>query len=161
MFKKERVHDQCSLNAMNSIERSLAITKPRKVLDFVFEECSSEWSPKQKESMRQLRLDRSVCELEKIPWVFKYKFLCNDPLCRGHEISIEDWEIFQLYRKMKNKYGDDVVALDKVKDKYMRVFCSQDNDLHFFMGKHSTHNVWMIVGVFAPPHKERQLMLNY
>ena len=40
----------------------------------------------------------------------------------GHKIMIEDWEIYELYRNMLQKYGSKEIALEKVKDKYFNIF---------------------------------------
>ena len=57
--------------------------------------------------------------------------------------------------------GDEVVALNKVKVKYLGEFAQMD--LHFFLGTlrqfHGfSPNPWVIIGVFPVPH-EKQLAL--
>lgn len=158
IFKKHSPTTQCKLNELYGTKASLGIVKPKEVRDFTYEPDSPEWSPKQKEGMRQLFLDRPACTLEKIPWRFKYDFLCENPRCKGHYCTIEDWEVFQLFRNMRQKYGEST-ALTMVKDTFLNKLCSPKKDVHFFVGMHNRHRVWMIIGLFCPPKVNRQLLL--
>ncbi len=51
-----------------------------------------------------------------------------------HRMMIEDWEIGQLYRTMRDKFGEERVAIEKVKDKFLSQMCAPDVDTHFFVG---------------------------
>ncbi|WP_316896511.1 hypothetical protein [Pseudodesulfovibrio indicus] len=159
IFKSERPRNTCELNKEYGKNISLSIVKPRKILDFTYEPDSPQWSPKQQRALSTLWLDRPAISLEKIPWRFKFKYLCSYAKCPGHNQTIEDWEVFQLFRNMKKKYQDETVALNKVKDKYLNKLCSPTRDPHFFVGMHNQHRVWMIIGLFSPPKHDRQLRL--
>ena len=43
--------------------------------------------------------------LEKIPYWMGYNFYCDDTRCNGHNMMCEDWEVLELFRRMKQKYG--------------------------------------------------------
>ena len=61
--------------------------------------------------------------LEKIPWDFSFRFICNDPNCKIiHKLKITDWELYQAYRNFKKTYSLKSIALEKLKEKYMGFF---------------------------------------
>lgn len=88
--------------------------------------------------------------LEKIPYKFSYKFKCGHAECHGHTNMIEDWEVGQLYRSMRDKHGDGKIACDKVKDKFLNQICAPDRDTHFFVGTVAGYPTWVILGTFWP-----------
>ncbi|MCJ2166076.1 MULTISPECIES: hypothetical protein [unclassified Pseudodesulfovibrio] len=159
ILKSNPIRNTCDLMNEYGKNISLSIVKPKKIIDFIYEEDSPNWNPKQENAMKALWLDRPAISLEKIPWRFKFKYLCNDPKCKGHSQTIEDWEVFQLFRKMKYTHGDERIALNKVRNQYLNNLCSPKRDPHFFVGMHNLHRVWMIIGFFSPPKRDRQLQL--
>lgn len=82
--------------------------------------------------------------------VFNYEFVDGNQ--KKHSLMIEDWEIYELYRKTL-RYGKDG-AIKKVIEKYEGFI--KNNDLYFFLGtRNSAHrrnwpNKWEIIGVFYP-----------
>lgn len=157
----ESVHciDMCDLNGMERTKCSLAITKPKKVLDFIVRKDSPEWSTKQKQAMQELWLDGPAKHLEKIPYKFYYKYKCHNLSCTCHEQSILDWELSQLFLKMRRKYQSDNKAIEMVRKKYLDQMCSDDRDTYFFVGTHSTYNSWMVLGVYWPKKRQKQFSL--
>lgn len=77
---------------------------------------------------------------------------------------IEDWEIGTLYLNcLKAARGDELLALQKVRQKYWDEFLQRD--LYFFLGtrmsKHLTsRNPFSIVGVFYPPVNLQQELFS-
>jgi hypothetical protein len=141
----------CELEQMSQKEISLAIVKPRLVQDFIIEEVERHWKPEWETKMKQDKLfgpDRKP--LEKIPYKFSYKFTCEEPGCNGHKKMIEDWEVGQLYRNMRDKTGDERTACEKVRDKFHKQICANDKDTHFFVGTVLKHGTWVILGTFYP-----------
>ncbi len=69
---------------------------------------------------------------------------------------IEDWEIGQLYwNTLKKCQGDENCAIEKVREKYVEEFLSE-NDIYFFLGTTKRFhkiapNPFVIIGVFYPP----------
>ena len=101
----------CYLQEQPQSEISLAIIKPGVVEDLLVEPSEREWNRKTAQRMSQLRLfGQDHKPLEKIPYKFSYLFKCTDPLCNGHKMMIEDWEIGALYRRMRDKYGEDKIG---------------------------------------------------
>ena len=74
-----------------------------------------------------------------------------------------DWEIFELYRKVKKKYGNDnKVIKEKIKLKYLNEIFSVNRDSYFFTGNQFLHpKSFILLGVFWPPkHTGTQLSLD-
>lgn len=65
-------------------------------------------------------------------------------------MMIEDWELGQLYRSMKDKFRDPNMAAQKVKQKYYDAMCAPNIDTHVFVGTVLAHGTWVILGVFWP-----------
>ena len=144
-------------------EMSLAVFKPTRIVDFIWEETDRDWDPEKLEEMR-LRGDqgelfgtgnwRATLELvDKLPYKFYYQFTDEEGTTRT--LQVLDWETGALYwRCLRDAEGDEGVALLKVRKKYFEEFIQ--SDLHFFLGTtlqyHSwATNPWVIIGVFPLP----------
>jgi len=153
VLKKRNVKTMCWLNGQQQKTISLALIKPKEILNFSWEETSNEWTPKQKQAMEQMHLfDKNRPEklLERIPYKFFYHFYCQETNCRGHKMMIEDWEVCELFRKMRDKYGEKK-ALEKVKEKFLCKICSPERDTYFIVGTVLKYGKWIIIGTFWPP----------
>jgi len=151
----------CELNGMSQKQISLAVVKPRIVKDFVIEKTDRSWKPQIEARMRQLRLfgpDRKP--LEKVPYKFSYDFLCEMAGCKGHKMMIEDWEVYELYRRMRDDYHDEAIACQKVKDKFYGEICREDKDTYFFVGTVLKHGTWIILGTFYPKKSGQTPLLS-
>ena len=153
----------------SDIGTSLAIVKPKEIIDFVWKSCDRDWD--------KLKMDRVIANkaqgslfdeaetrlvfrvVKKLPYDFFYIFTTEDGKTR--KIMIEDWELGALYWNcLDNAKGNEKEACIKVKEKYlneMRHKC----DLHFFMGTTKQyHNVapnpFIIIGTFYPPKIDTQ-----
>lgn len=136
---------------------SLAVFKPKEILDFGIKEVSYDWKPSWLAKMDQLKLfdeGKNKIRLEKIPYEFKYHFTdIND---KTHKLQILDWEIGSLYRNcVKDANGNKEEAIKKVKEKYLEDFSKRD--IYFFLGTtlewhlRRARNPFVIIGVFYPP----------
>ncbi len=146
---------------------SLAVFKPAKITDFIWEPCERDWKQATVEAMRnQARHGelftgdewRQTFQLmPKLPYNFSYKF--SDAEGRKSELQILDWETGQLYWNcLRAADNDESKALEKVRQKYLEELTRRD--LHFFLGTlrefHGfSPNPWVIVGAFAPPHRNQ------
>lgn len=163
---------------------SLAVFKPKEVLDFICEPVEErDWPPEKLEEMRRQveqggmfdaeeeREARSLLKVaEKIPYKFSYRF-CDE---KGREstLMIEDWETCQLYRNCRDKEYEkcrdmkhsEEVACQKVKKKYFDDF-AKTKDLHFFLGTtfqyhlRNAPNPFIIIGTFHPQPPSPQMKL--
>ena len=153
-----------------SIIKSLAVFKPTKILDFTVEKVSDKYNQQKidkiLEDRAQLNLFRQnnigkeeLFEVvKKLPYKFSYKF--EDIKGRTSKLMIEDWEIGQLYWNCLNKFGNEEIAVEKVKEKYKDNFL-KNNDLYFFLGTTMLHhytgkNPFLIIGVFYPKYEGQQ-----
>ena len=145
------VQTMCYFNQKQQSEVSLGIVRPFEVLDFTIKPTERQWKQKWLAAMNQFSLFGPKRKpLEKIPYKFSYHFICEEPGCNGHRMMIEDWEVGQLYRKMRDKYSDEKVACEKVKEKFYGQICGPDKDTHFFVGTVLQHGTWIILGTFWP-----------
>lgn len=136
---------------------SLAVFKPTKIIDFIWEEVEREWDDKKLALLRQYNLFDSANEdkaevVKKLPYKFSFVFEDN----QGNEstLMIEDWETGALYWNMLKKTGSETEACKAVKEKYFDDF-SKTKDLYFYLGTSQTfhfvgHNPFMIIGTFHP-----------
>jgi len=132
---------------------SLGLIKVDQLLDFHYDKPLN----KMEEAIEQERSshiqktlfgdNRSL--LERIPHNFYYKFRCSPDCSRIHDISFEDWEVFESFRQWREYYPDKDVLWQKLRQKYLEEF--RNRDLYFFVGTHSRWPVWMIVGAYYPP----------
>ena len=144
----------------DSRKASLGAFKPKKVIDFRIEKGEGSWSEKQLAALEQQTIfGQSKTTLEKIPYTFHYKFLCDDSSCNGHDLTIIDWELIQSYRNFKKEYGDEETTLEMVKKKWFDYFFIE-RESYFVVGTDSRFNRFMIIGVVSPRRKEAQMSLG-
>jgi hypothetical protein len=115
---------------------SLAVFKPRRILDFVWEaEESREWPKDKLARFNQMNLFEKVNDkfevVRKLPYKFFYIFESDDG--KRRRMMIEDWETGILFWKCLEKYQSEEIACEKVKEKYLDQF-TKEIDLHFFVG---------------------------
>lgn len=139
---------------------SLGIFKPKKIVDFLMEPDDKEWGSKHMQVLTQgVLFGKQPKPLEKIPFKFSYKFVCNNPECKGHKMQIIDWEVYELYRNVKEKHPFSMdIVLEKVKQKWFREMWAKDKDSYLIVGSVYPRPSFIIIGVFWPPI-ERQLPL--
>lgn len=149
---------------------SVAVFKPAKINGFVWEEEEREWDAAKVTEMRDRTNQGELFAEEtwrqtfklipKLPYSFSYEF--TDLGGRKSRLQILDWEIGALFWNCLHQHGgDEKVALEKVRVKYVDQFLQ--TDLHFFLGTTQQFhfrapNPWVIIGVFPIPH-ERQVQL--
>ncbi len=157
-------HLQPLMDAAKANEISLALFKPAKVIDFIWEPCDRNWDEAKVAAMRAMASQGELFEDEqwrntfnlmpKLPYNFSYRF--EDADGRRSELQVLDWETGQLFHNcLRGTHGDEPAALAKVRQKYMDEF--QNTDLHFFLGTMKefhgySPNPWVIVGVLPLPH---------
>lgn len=143
---------------------SLAVVRPKNVIDFIWEPCEREWDKKKVDKIIANQAQGNLFDIEetreifrivrKLPYKFSYKFTTEDNIERT--IMIEDWELGALYWNcLARANGNENEACRKVKEKYFNYMYHQ-RDLYFFMGTNFVyHNVsqnpFIIVGTFYPP----------
>lgn len=129
---------------------TLGFFKPKEITKLVIEPDRGQWTALERARLSQKPLIGRAPrqELEKLPFRFKYAFVCDDSACRGHELTCVDWEVGQSYRKWSRKYSDWEA---KFRERYERDMIERC-DTHFFVGnQHQAPTAWIIVGLFYPP----------
>ena len=140
---------------------SLAVFKPKEVLEFKTENTDREWD---KEKLAQLKAHSQQFDLfknsenkfevvQKLPYKFSYRFTSEDN--KERTLMIEDWEIGALYwNSLKRHEGNEHKACEDVKKKYFDDF-AKTKDLYLFLGTTKVHhlispNPFIIIGTFHP-----------
>jgi hypothetical protein len=160
-------HLQPLIDGARANSLSLAVFKPTRILDFIWEEEEREWDPGKVAELRNRSLQGVLFEedawrqtfklIKKLPYNFSYRF--SDAEGRESEMQILDWEAGQLYWSCMRQYGNDEgIVLSKVREKYFTEFLRKD--LHFFLGTtqqfHAwASNPWVVVGVLPIPHEHQ------
>lgn len=141
---------------------SLAVFKPARIVKFECRPCEREWDADKLQALRQQSIFEpkgdNVQVVKKLPYSFHYTF--EDDAGRISCLMIEDWEIGALYWNcLRSSNGDELLACEKVKAKYMAEFTTQ-KDLYLFLGTRLTEHVknypnpFSIIGVFCPKKEE-------
>jgi hypothetical protein len=140
---------------------SLAVFKPKEILDFKIERVDKDWDKSKleilKSKAKQLNLfqnsDNPFEVVRKLPFKFSYRFISDDNIERT--MMIEDWEIGQLYWNcLKRHESNEAKACEDVKKKYFDDF-AKTKDLYLFLGTtREFHliapNPFVIIGTFHP-----------
>lgn len=151
-------------------DTSLGILKPFKVIDFVATPTERKWdqnkinyilSKHEQLSLFQ-NLENDLRIIRKVPYKFQYVFQ-DDPADRPYKLMIEDWEIGVLYWKMYDKFKDETIAIEKVREKYFHYFVENPKrELYFFMGTtlehHKSPSPFVIIGVYSTPKRPEPTM---
>lgn len=146
-----------------SICTSLAVFKPSKVIDFIWEEVEREWPQDKIAQFQQLNLFQNVDDkkfevVKKLP--YKFSFVYEDIEGKRSTTMIEDWETGELYWNCLCRHdGNELKACQDVRKKYFNDF-AQTKDLHFFLGTSKVHhfvgkNPFLIIGTFHPKKIEQ------
>ncbi len=135
---------------------TLGFFKPREIRRLIIEADARTWTQEELARLRQYSLfgNAPAQELEKIPFKFKYHFVCHEVDCKGHELSCLDWEMGQSYRKWARKYPN---WQEPFRQRYEREMIERF-DTHFFVGTVHLHpGAWIIVGLFYPPKQQQSV----
>ena len=137
------------------------MVKPKRILNLSIQRKTSDEinqaELRKKKILDQLGMFQEKKDLELLPVRFVLSFECDDPLCRGHKMSILDWEIGQLYRKLSLKGDSDWEA--KIYAKVIDDLCSAKKDTSLILGNMAKrHHIFCVCGFFTPPKcRQRQL----
>lgn len=140
---------------------SLAVFKPKKILDFKIEKMERDWDKKKLDALNAKALQLNLFQnsenpfevVQKLPFKFSFKFTSEDDIERT--MMIEDWEIGQLYWNcLKRHEGNELKACEDVRKKYFDDF-AKTKDLYLFLGTtREFHliapNPFVIIGTFHP-----------
>lgn len=141
------------LDGYHKGKASLCIFKPKEVINFHNEKDDYDWSNEHKKVLNQMVLfGKQTKSLEKIPYKFSYEFVCDDTRCKGHKLAIRDWEIFELYRNVKEKnHFDADLILEKIKQRFLNKMWREDKNSYLIVGTTLPFGSPIVLGVFWPP----------
>ncbi len=147
----ETLYDEIDTNGA-----SLGMFKPKSVTGIKVTQLQDrEWNQDEIAKLNQMSIFDNESErklLEKIPYRFFLEFVCNDERCPGHSISINSWEINETYRSFLRKYRSETEAINKLKAKWMSMFCDSC-DYYLFVGTTRSHKKFIIIGHLSYPLK--------
>ncbi len=134
---------------------SLGIFKPKEVLDLEITPDEPEWKESFRHALAQARLweTRTVSREppRKVPYKFQYRFVCDDPRCKGHRMMIEDWEVGALFWRLVDNGTTQEEAASKVKAKFLTELCGETKETYFFTGTILAYpKSWVVIGVYYP-----------
>jgi hypothetical protein len=96
-------------------------------------------------------LVRNFRQLRHLPYAFKLQF--TDRTGDQYTLRILDWEIAQLYFKMRDQHGSDEIAIEKVRIKIEDQIFKPGNDVHLILGNmnHQYKNKQLAIDGFIYP----------
>ncbi|MCJ7675025.1 MAG: hypothetical protein MUO33_07720 [Sedimentisphaerales bacterium] len=142
----------CEILRQVKKNKSLGMFKPCDI-DFFWRKSSAVDKDKRKACYAQLSFfDRHKSVIENIPFDFYYSFKClGSEDCAGHELSIVDWEMGEVYRRWRHEYTPQQVLFEKIRQKWLDEICSDRNDTYFYVGNMQRfREQFMVLGVFYP-----------
>lgn len=139
---------------------SLGLVKPAKVVD-VYQarrpqadrSAFDEHRLRARQNLFENDIDpEGLRDLAYVPVEYRVKFQCDDARCKTHDMSIRDWEVYQLSRASYARREGDAQATDDVLNKLWDCFDLKKRDTRLFLGNMMQHpESFMIVGIFWPP----------
>jgi len=136
-----------SLHALESQDKTLAPVSVAEILDFIAKPTSPDWTPAQKDKLRQAQLFDEQKPLEKVP--FEFRFRWRDDEGGEHNSLVLAWEMLQTYREYRRRYPN---PLDVMRDKWLLDVCGSDRRVSFHMGNLAQRRrVFCVCGWFNPP----------
>lgn len=142
-----------SLEAMKAAGRTIGAVAAREVLDLKAEKDSADWSPEQKEKLKQLQLFEAHKPLEKVP--FKFRFIWRDEDGKEHSSLVLEWEMHETWRQYHHRYEDPIAHIRNV---YLNKRCGPDRKVSFYMGNLARRpGVFAVCGVFWPPKEAAEV----
>jgi hypothetical protein len=86
----------------------LGLFRPKIIQRLIIEAEDPNWSESQLAALRQgLLFEKGPDkELEKVPFSFRYQFLCDEGTCSGHRMICTDWEMGQSWDHGSPNIGD-------------------------------------------------------
>ncbi len=155
---------QTLITEAKETKKSLALFKPKRIINMEIEETTREWDYKKLKSLEmhkaQLNMFKTIEDLErefqvvrKVPYYFRY--IIEDDCGKKSTMMIEDWEIGALYWNcLKRHKNNELAAIEDVKKKYINDYTQKD--LYLILGTtkefhNRAPNPFIIIGVLPLP----------
>jgi len=136
--------------------QSLGLVRVKALRRLEIAPVSDTWTPDQLAKLRtqqgRLWQESLPPQLEKVPFDFRYHFVCEGESCKGHSMKILDWEVYQLYRHCRSR--SDTEWEQPFRHKLEEEFGGQ-KELWLLVGTVARHPTsWIIAGLIYPPRTE-------
>jgi hypothetical protein len=159
-----------SVKALQDAQRrdrtSLGLVKPGKVIRVYArrrsEDERKEWDEHRGRALAQkdlfVKAEDTTKELRFVPVEYRAQFTCGDPTCTTeHDMSIRDWGVYVLHRKLFAQYGAGRKGEGGVVSKVEEYLDGSTKDSYVFLGNTKTHpENFMIVGLYYPTLSQKQ-----
>ena len=146
---------------------SLAVFKPKEIIDVKIRPCEREWSKEKLATLQQLSIFESTPAgkpqvVKKLPYEFSYVFA--DDNGKKSTLMIEDWELGQLYWNCLKGTGEEAEAkaCQDVRNKYLEDF-AKTKDLYLYLGTAQqfhlvSPNPFLVIGTFHPKFQKETVI---
>jgi hypothetical protein len=146
-------------HAQENSGTSLGIIKPKDIKRVIIQERNdkelNEALSKKDSVINQLDLFGKKKDLYILPIRIMIEFMCKNSKCKGHKMSILDWELGQLYRKVIN-HPD---WKDQIKAKIMEEIFGKKRDTYIILGNMVSYpQTFCVLGFFWPPNMRYRQM---
>jgi hypothetical protein len=155
----EAIEDEsmCAIQRRQKTQRqSLGVFRPADVADLKVAMAPPEFAASQRAVIEQGSLlgdragDAARNPLEPLPVKARFHYKCPDSGCRGHEQSLIDWELGQLFRNLRDKGDSEPTCLRKVRERFLG-YCSDKYDVRFIAGSMlSKPTSFLVLGLVHP-----------
>jgi hypothetical protein len=150
----------CGIQARQKSDRqSLGVFRPADVSDLKVSLAPPEFAQSQRAVIEQGsllggRTGDARNPLEPLPVKAKFHYKCASPNCKGHEQSLIDWELGQLFRRLRDQDGmSEADCLAAVRERFLS-FCDAEHDVRFITGSMlSKPKSFLILGLVYPKRK--------
>lgn len=135
-------------------KRSIGFVKPAKVHDVIMEERPSEdyeifkrrlAENRERSKQSDLFGEPTVSELKQLQFIsqrFKVQWSCRSAECKGHNMSILDWEAYELSRR---------IGANDALERLRHILMSDEYNVGFFLGNFRLHpTAFTIGGIWYP-----------
>lgn len=139
-------------------KRSMGFVKPSAIHKIEMEERPTEdfaafkkKFDENQERSKQIDLfgDFTIAELKQLQYIskrFKVQWSCNRPDCKGHNMSILDWEAYELLRR---------VGANEALERLRHILMSGEHNIGFFLGNFRLHPTAFTIGGIWYPKKSK------
>jgi hypothetical protein len=153
----ERLTSLEELQSKSHTEVSLGVIKPE-IKDFVWQKSQSYERTLKMGGQRSLD-GKPAVKIETPDKMFQYVFSCSAECTKNHTVMCEDWELGELYRKMKSKYPEKM-AVEKVRSRFLD-YMKDLGEIYFIVGTHNIYGTYLIISVIYPRKADLQKLKQF
>lgn len=136
---------------------SIGLIKPKQYTFYLKKEIKDITIHESKSYQKTLTGEKIIIP-DEIPNAFAYRFSCNIPNCKGHDMICEDWEIRESFREWRKRYN-----FDELKNKLIEKYdiWMKERDLYFVIGTTNPYNKFVIIGLYYPPKRKDKEIISF